>query len=106
MIVPTVPQEKTYHPMDCEEVLHNGHNQSGVYAIWPRNRLTDGKYLEVYCDMETEDGGWTVIQRRGNFNRSRLFFYQDWSTYKNGFGDIEEDFWLGISFCLDYYQNK
>ncbi|XP_035225405.1 techylectin-5A-like [Stegodyphus dumicola] len=36
-----------------------------------------------------------VIQRRGNFLRPKDYFYQDWKAYKNGFGNIEEDFWLG-----------
>ncbi|CAL1279285.1 unnamed protein product [Larinioides sclopetarius] len=93
--VQTIPLEETYHPMDCDEVLRSGHNRSGVYTIWPRNRLTDGKVLDVYCDMDTDDGGWTVIQRRGNFNRTISFFFQDWSAYKNGFGNVQEDFWLG-----------
>ncbi|CAL1279265.1 unnamed protein product [Larinioides sclopetarius] len=81
--------------MDCEEILRSGHNYSGVYTVWPRSRVTDGKPIEVYCDMDTDDGGWTVIQRRGNFNRSVDYFFKEWSSYKNGFGDIKEDFWLG-----------
>ncbi|XP_055950314.1 techylectin-5A-like [Argiope bruennichi] len=81
--------------MDCEEVLRSGHNHSGVYTVWPRSRVTDRKPLEVYCDMDTDGGGWIVIQRRGNFNRPKDYFFKDWSSYKNGFGDIEKDFWLG-----------
>ncbi|GBM78261.1 Techylectin-5A [Araneus ventricosus] len=88
-------KEKTCRPMDCADVLRSGYNRSGVYYVWPRSRLTDGKLLEVYCDMDTDDGGWTVIQRRGNFSRSADYFYKDWSSYKNGFGDIQKDFWLG-----------
>ncbi|GFR21240.1 hypothetical protein TNCT_39451 [Trichonephila clavata] len=48
------------NPVDCSEVLENGNNRSGVYTIYPRNRLTAGKSLPVYCDMETDEGGWTV----------------------------------------------
>lgn len=48
--------------------------------------------LQVFCDMETSGGGWTIIQRR----RSGLVpFYQDWKQYKQGFGSIRGDFWLG-----------
>ncbi|GBN32981.1 Techylectin-5A [Araneus ventricosus] len=93
--VPTTFEEKTYRPIDCEEVLHSGHNKSGVYTIWPRSRMTDGRSLEVYCDMDTDGGGWTVIQRRGNFHRSSDYFFRNWASYKNGFGEIEKDFWLG-----------
>lgn len=42
--------------------------------------------------MDTNGGGWTVIQRRkvglSSFNR-------DWKQYKKGFGTIRGDFWLG-----------
>ncbi|GFS95574.1 techylectin-5A [Nephila pilipes] len=81
-------------PVDCFEVLENGNNRSGVYTIYPRNRLTSGKSVDVYCDMETDDGGWTVIQRRGDYPEQQDF-YQNWTSYKNGFGDITRDFWLG-----------
>ncbi|GIX98493.1 techylectin-5A [Caerostris extrusa] len=81
--------------MDCEEVLRSGRNKSGVYIIWPKSRVTEEKPLEVYCDMETDGGGWTVIQRRGNFQRPQDYFFKDWASYKTGFGDIEKDFWLG-----------
>uniref|UniRef100_A0A482ZBE6 U22-Saltitoxin-Pre1a_1 n=1 Tax=Phidippus regius TaxID=1905328 RepID=A0A482ZBE6_9ARAC len=81
--------------IDCADVLQMGHNTSGVYEIWPVNRLTEGKSLYVYCDMDTNGGGWTVIQRRGDFKREKDYFFRDWNSYKAGFGDIEKDFWLG-----------
>lgn len=45
--------------------------------------------------METQGGGWTVFQRRGNYNKSQDYFYKDWFNYSVGFGDLNEDFWLG-----------
>ncbi|GFU40195.1 techylectin-5A [Nephila pilipes] len=94
-VCPATSPSKLFRPVDCEEVLRSGHNHSGVYTIWPRNRVTDDRPIDVFCDMDTDDGGWTVIQRRGNFNRPKDYFYKDWNSYKNGFGDVEEDFWLG-----------
>ncbi|GBO35691.1 Techylectin-5B, partial [Araneus ventricosus] len=35
-----------------------------------------------------------VIQRRGKFPIQQDF-YQDWESYKNGFGNMSEEFWLG-----------
>lgn len=48
--------------------------------------------FQVFCDMETSGGGWTIIQRRKS---GLVSFYQDWRQYKQGFGSIRGDFWLG-----------
>ena len=45
---------------------------------------------------EPPEDGWTVIQRRGDFGRPADYFLRNWTDYKNGFGDPEEDFWLGL----------
>ena len=45
---------------------------------------------------EAPQDGWTVIQRRGDFGRPADYFLKNWDEYKNGFGDPEEDFWLGL----------
>ncbi|XP_055950089.1 techylectin-like protein [Argiope bruennichi] len=92
---PTLPNKTEFQPMDCEELLSGGRNNSGIFTIWPRSRLTNGRPLEVFCDMDTDGGGWTVIQRRGDFDRPKEFFFKDWASYKQGFGDVAKDFWLG-----------
>ena len=74
----------------CKETLDQGFDESGVYTIDPG----DGHGpFEVYCDMETDGGGWAVFQRREN---GSLDFYQNWVDYKNGFGDLGKEFWLGL----------
>uniref|UniRef100_A0A914VGZ5 Fibrinogen C-terminal domain-containing protein n=1 Tax=Plectus sambesii TaxID=2011161 RepID=A0A914VGZ5_9BILA len=64
---------------------------SGVYTIHPPNASAP---FEVYCDMLTDNGGWTVFQRR--FNGSQDFTTQNWTNYESGFGDVGEEHWLGL----------
>lgn len=42
--------------------------------------------------METAGGGWTIIQRRKS---GLVSFHRDWKQYRQGFGSIRGDFWLG-----------
>ncbi|GFT72344.1 techylectin-5A [Nephila pilipes] len=81
-------------PRDCSEILANGNSESGVYTIFPVVGYSAEESMEVYCDMETDGGGWTVIQRRGNFSVQQDF-NQGWESYRKGFGDLHRDFWLG-----------
>jgi len=73
---------------DCLEFLNAGYNVSGLYFIHMRNLKT----IEVFCDQDTDDGGWTVFQRRLN---GQTNFYRGWSSYKDGFGNPAREFWLG-----------
>ncbi|GFO47764.1 ficolin-1 [Plakobranchus ocellatus] len=59
-------------------------------VIYPRDK--NGLGLPYLCDMDTDGGGWIVIQRRST---GKVNFYRDWATYKNGFGTLDEEFWLG-----------
>ncbi|MED6285071.1 hypothetical protein CHARACLAT_025511 [Characodon lateralis] len=78
-------------PVDCNDIYNNDNKQpSGVYIIYPSGSTSA---IQVYCDMDSEGGRWTVFQIRkdGSVN-----FYRPWVDYKRGFGNAAGEYWLGL----------
>eukprot|EP00063_Salmo_salar_P020691 XP_013995526.1 PREDICTED: tenascin-N-like isoform X2 [Salmo salar] len=78
-------------PMDCTQIKKNGNVASGIYTIYVNSDRT--KPMEVYCDMDTDGGGWVVFQRRNN---GQMDFMKRWRPYMAGFGNMTDEFWLGL----------
>ena len=51
-------------------------------------------YNRARCDMDTDNGGWLVIQRR--VEGGIVDFTRGWNDYEEGFGDLEGEFWYGL----------
>uniref|UniRef100_A0A8C7I8W1 Tenascin R (restrictin, janusin) n=1 Tax=Oncorhynchus kisutch TaxID=8019 RepID=A0A8C7I8W1_ONCKI len=78
-------------PQNCAQHLLNGESLNGVYTIYINRDANQG--VQVYCDMTTDEGGWIVFQRRQN---GLTDFSRKWSDYRVGFGNLEDEFWLGL----------
>ncbi|XP_045137526.1 ficolin-2-like isoform X2 [Portunus trituberculatus] len=80
-------------PVDCSDHLMAGARVSGVYEIHPFT-CTCTKPVLVWCDMETDGGGWTVFLNRQH-QAIQLDFNRTWSDYKAGFGSPYSEYYLG-----------
>ncbi|XP_032424934.1 tenascin isoform X4 [Xiphophorus hellerii] len=79
-------------PRDCAQILSNGETTSGLYTVYIGGE--ESQPVQVYCDMTTDGGGWLVFLRRQN---GKLEFFRNWKSYTAGFGNMSDEFWLGLS---------
>ncbi|KPP80274.1 tenascin-like [Scleropages formosus] len=80
------------NPKDCSQVLLNGDATSGLHTIYLGG--DENEPLQVYCDMTTDGGGWIVFVRRQS---GKVDFFRNWKNYTSGFGDMNDEFWLGLN---------
>ncbi|XP_014097585.3 fibrinogen C domain-containing protein 1 [Bactrocera oleae] len=77
-------------PSNCLEAAA-GSLKSGVYNVTLQK--FSATPFAVYCNEEADYGGWLVIQRRVS---DSVNFYRDWREYKEGFGVLTENYWIGL----------
>ncbi|KAK2860111.1 hypothetical protein Q7C36_004277 [Tachysurus vachellii] len=75
---------------DCLHAMQAGHATSGMYLLKPDE---SDRLMQAWCEQDVDNGGWTIIQRRkdGSVN-----FFRNWESYKQGFGNIDAEHWLGL----------
>ncbi|GFR85355.1 ficolin-1 [Elysia marginata] len=67
------------------------HPNATPYPVKYRTEFPDLN-TPILCDTISDGGGWIIIQRRST---GTVNFYRDWEDYRDGFGTLDNDFWLG-----------
>ncbi|KAL2091690.1 hypothetical protein ACEWY4_011488 [Coilia grayii] len=91
-------------PSDCSQELLNGVQESGLVEIFPLGQASVP--VSVYCDMETDRGGWTVrAVAKEQLGAASASVCSDSMTYHNGrhFSTRDRDR-SDIRFCAMFYR--
>ncbi|KRF98574.1 uncharacterized protein Dwil_GK27045 [Drosophila willistoni] len=60
--------------------------------------------ISALCEGDLDGGGWIVVHKR--FNGS-VDFNRNWSEYRNGFGNMEGEFFIGLeNLQLGFYNGS
>ncbi|XP_034474106.1 ficolin-2-like [Drosophila innubila] len=86
LVKESVKHTLSSHPVNCSDA-----KSSGISEILISNFSSEP--FKVACDAETQGGGWTIILRRMDGSED---FYRNWTEYKEGFGDLNGEFFLGL----------
>ncbi|KAL7047656.1 hypothetical protein ACKWTF_003077 [Chironomus riparius] len=71
------------------------HTESGIRKI--------RRDFFAYCEMTQDDGNWIVVLTRfdGSIN-----FFRNWQEYKQGFGNIAGEYWMGLDKIYELTSSK
>ncbi|XP_017478806.1 PREDICTED: ficolin-2-like isoform X2 [Rhagoletis zephyria] len=80
-------------PASCAEAFEKYDSpESGIFTLYLPD--FDLPPFEVYCLADPNGGpAWTVVQRRTDGTED---FYRNWDDYVAGFGDKENEFFIGL----------
>uniref|UniRef100_A0A182FQ98 Fibrinogen C-terminal domain-containing protein n=1 Tax=Anopheles albimanus TaxID=7167 RepID=A0A182FQ98_ANOAL len=83
--IPVPIKDTSYR--SCKEVPAS---VTGKYFI--QTTAESDRFL-AYCEQDFLGGGWLVMQSRYD---GTVDFLRNWTEYRNGFGDVEAEHWLGL----------
>lgn len=83
--------ERCNYKYDCSGTLVDRNTPSYKF----HKTFPNSVVKEMWCEMEIDNGGWIVFQRRVDMNTN---FYRGWTEYENGFGDLANNFYMGNYF--------
>ncbi|TKR83005.1 hypothetical protein L596_016663 [Steinernema carpocapsae] len=72
---------------NCFEYFKDDYLESGVYKLESQS----GDEFYAACDMDTDQKGWTIMQRRTD---ATSFWNRTFDDYANGFGNLGSSHWL------------
>ena len=96
---------------NCDELLSAGNTSDGLYDIDPDGASGGLTQVEVWCDMSTSGGGWTLVQRTvWDWSDSSLLWdsYADWHDTTVGSAQEGKAFrlageaWSSLNLELDH----
>lgn len=92
-LVPSRNEAQSYHDV-C--TASDPNTYSGLRKIRPN--------FYAYCEVDEEDAnGWIVIQKRYDGTTD---FFRPWNEYKQGFGNIAGEFWMGLDKIYELTSSK
>uniref|UniRef100_A0A0K8R7D0 Putative ficolin/ixoderin n=1 Tax=Ixodes ricinus TaxID=34613 RepID=A0A0K8R7D0_IXORI len=78
--------------ISCSQIkMRERSSKDKKYTIYPLD-----KEVEVECDMESDGGGWTVIQSRTEYEIRNDNFEKEFQDYERGFTTQGGAFWIGL----------
>jgi len=84
--ITVVKQPPKESPRNCE-----GQSSGTRDIVIPAFSVTP---FQVVCNSDSRwGGGWTVFLRRQDGSET---FYRNWNDYKNGFGSLQGEFFMGL----------
>ncbi|ELU13842.1 hypothetical protein CAPTEDRAFT_153615 [Capitella teleta] len=87
-----LPELQPIQPKDCQATFDDGDvvQRPGHYYMLIQP-MSSPRPFQACCKI-TNTSGWTLIQRRQD---GSVDFFRTWKEYKQGFGNLEGEFWLG-----------